>query len=85
MSNGLTRTSFKMACECKPRSVIVIDRKCNYSAFNGYRCTPSLYSKVQCTKCLAIWRTKAAYVDQAPDGELRYIKEGEQSKCNESS
>lgn len=40
--------------------------RANYSAFNGYRCTPSDYSEVGCTACGARWRTKAGYVNQLP-------------------
>ncbi|MBC9730694.1 hypothetical protein [Streptomyces sp. TRM68367] len=42
-------------------------RRANYSAFNGYRRTPSPYSLVHCGDCGALWRTKAAYVDTLPD------------------
>jgi hypothetical protein len=46
-------------------------RRANYSAFNGYRRTPSAYSLVHCPKCLpplgSLWRTRAAYVDALPD------------------
>lgn len=47
----------------------VLSRRCNYSAFNGYRRTPSAYSDVICpvTGCESIWRTKADYVDTLPD------------------
>lgn len=38
----------------------------NYSAFNGYRFTPSDYSEVRCERCGVRWRTKAAYVDTLP-------------------
>lgn len=41
----------------------VIDRRCNYSAFNGGHRTPSAYSSVRCAQCGSIWRTKASYVD----------------------
>ena len=41
---------------------------CNYSAFNGYRYTPSRYSLVHCRDCGALWRTTAKYVDQLEDG-----------------
>lgn len=41
-------------------------RKANYSAFNGYRRTPSAYSLVCCPACGRAWRTKAAYVDRLP-------------------
>jgi hypothetical protein len=44
----------------------VVMRRCNYSAFNGYRYTPSAYSLVECFApgCNWMTRTKAAYVDQ---------------------
>lgn len=45
----------------------VVTRKANYSAFNGYRYTPSDYSSVRCLECPKRWRTRAAYVDQLPD------------------
>lgn len=45
-------------------------RKANYSAFNGYRRTPSDYSDLTCTLCGGSWRTKAAYVDEIPDLEV---------------
>lgn len=38
----------------------------NYSAFNGYRFTPSDYSEVSCTVCERRWRTSAKYVDELP-------------------
>jgi len=47
---------------------VVLVRKGNYSAFNGYRFTPSEYSEVYCKTCRALGRTKAKYVDQLPDG-----------------
>jgi hypothetical protein len=48
---------------------VVLQRECNYSAFNGYHCTPSEYSAVKCRApgCGRVWRTKAAYVRQLPD------------------
>ncbi|MFJ1742427.1 hypothetical protein ACIOG4_27610 [Streptomyces microflavus] len=47
----------------------VVQRRCNHSAFNGYRRTTSPYSRVECTApgCSAAWRTKAAFVDRLPD------------------
>jgi hypothetical protein len=64
-------------CSCderhKPvrlRSWVVIQRECNHSAFSGYRWTPSAYSQVHCPQCLAVWRTKAAYVAQLEDGNF---------------
>lgn len=49
----------------------VINYKCNYSAFNGYKYTPSDYSLVKCnrTGCNGMWRTKARYVDTLPSLE----------------
>lgn len=40
----------------------VMDRHCNYSAFNGGHYTPSQYSACKCLSCGHIWRTKADYV-----------------------
>lgn len=45
---------------------VVTDYRCNYSAFNGYRRTPSDYSQVKCTECGTYWRSKGAYVDSLP-------------------
>jgi hypothetical protein len=50
---------------------VVRVRRGNYSAFNGYRFTPSAYSLVRCPACPATWRTKAAYVTHLPDEEVR--------------
>ena len=38
--------------------------KCNHSAFNGYRYTPSDYSEIHCLECNHFWRTKADYVEE---------------------
>jgi hypothetical protein len=46
---------------------VVLDRYCNHSAFNGYRCTPSSYSAVLCLSCKAYWRTNAKYTTQLRD------------------
>lgn len=45
----------------------VVDRECNYSAFNGRHRTPSDYSCLTCIRCGAVWRTKAKYVRQIAD------------------
>ncbi len=50
----------------KPRWVVV-QRRCNYSAFSGYHYTPSTYSLVRCLECGTFWRTKAAFVRTLPD------------------
>ncbi len=60
-------------CTCKtPKKErranwVVRDRLCNYSAFNGYRRTPSDYSLVICLVCSGLWRTKAEYVSTLSD------------------
>ena len=67
-----------VACVCpgtlaeKIKHWLVIDYKCNYSAFNGYHYTPSDYSAVVCTNddCRGSWRTKADYVDDLPAGKV---------------
>ena len=64
------------ACRCERSqdraSWLVTARRCNFSAFNGYRRTPSAWSEIRCVEelggCGERWRTKAAYVDQLPDG-----------------
>jgi hypothetical protein len=38
--------------------------RCNHSAFNGYRRTPSDYSGIRCLECGSFWRTKAKYVEE---------------------
>jgi hypothetical protein len=45
----------------------VLNRNCNFSAFNGYRETPSAYSSIRCLECGAVWRSKADYVMTLPD------------------
>jgi hypothetical protein len=45
----------------------VVQRQCNFSAFNGYHYTPSAWSLVLCGTCGRRWRTKAAYVGSLPD------------------
>jgi hypothetical protein len=47
---------------------VVTARRCNYSTFNGGRRTPSDYSEVRCPVDRLCWRTRAAYVDNLPDG-----------------
>jgi hypothetical protein len=58
-------------CKCGKRDAWrVLSYRCNYSAFNGGRFTPSDYSSVFCDHerggCGAVWRTKARYVDGLP-------------------
>ncbi len=66
------------ACNCGERSKptterawVVIQRMCNYSAFNGYHYTPSDYSSLNCHSCGAVWRTKAKYVDDIKSGNFK--------------
>ena len=68
-----------IACVCaeskKPlpqRNWVVLQRRCNYSAFNGYHWTSSDYSCVQCHGCGTCWRTKALYVQVLKDGSNKY-------------
>lgn len=42
-------------------------RNGNFSAFNGYRFTPSDYSAVRCLTCGEIWRTNADWVSGCRD------------------
>ena len=56
-------------CTCKPKDRskwYIVHYRCNYSAFNGNRRTPSDYSLVRCSACNTSWRTKAAYVYTLP-------------------
>lgn len=46
---------------------VVVQRRYNESAFNGYRRTPSEYSSIRCINTGDYWRTKAAYVNDLPD------------------
>ena len=71
--------SFSCHCPERKRSVterrwVVTQRRCNHSAFNGYRMTPSDYSTVWCLSCGAIGRTKAAYVDQLPNATAKQLR-----------
>lgn len=65
-----------VACRDKAHRHVVLMRNCNYSAFSGYRWTPSDYSLVRCTVTHRSWRTKAAYVDALPDavGDERQVE-----------
>lgn len=46
------------------RNWVIVDYKCNFSAFNGWRKQPSDYSSVRCVECGFSWRTKAGYVSK---------------------
>lgn len=69
--------SVSFNCHCPERSKpveerawVVVARKCNHSAFNGWRWTPSDWSEIWCRGCHAVGRTKAKYVDSLKDGEI---------------
>jgi hypothetical protein len=64
--------SGKVACKCRPRNLVVTQRRCNHSAFSGYRFTPSDYSAVKCLECGQHWRTKAGYVRDFPGAPERW-------------
>lgn len=82
-----------IACRCKGsladrlKNWVVVDYKCNHSAFSGYHRTPSDYSALKCNACGARWRTKAGYVYrvkyQKPADPLNEIEAGLAGlKCN---
>jgi hypothetical protein len=55
-----------LACRCPEpdRSKwVIVQFRCNHSAFSGYHRTPSAYSGIRCLGCGTFWRTKAAYVE----------------------
>jgi hypothetical protein len=57
----------QLTCSREHRaSWVVVQYRCNFSAFNGYHQTPSDYSCCRCDECGRVWRTKAAYVDTLP-------------------
>jgi len=71
-----------ISCHCEERGKPVVQRKwgvaqrrCNHSAFNGYRWTPSDYSSVVCLACGGHGRTKANYTTALPDVEPCAISE----------
>jgi hypothetical protein len=58
--------TYGCTCGRNPATWMIVHWRCNYSAFNGYRHTPSDYSLVTCLKCRRSWRTKAAYTNTLP-------------------
>ena len=54
-------------CDAPKSEWRVLDRYCNYSAFNGGHRTPSEYSACKCLRCDHVWRTKADYVGSLAD------------------
>ena len=69
--------SVSFGCHCperdKPatkRRWVVVRRRCNFSAFNGYKWRPSEYSLLHCRACKATGRTKARYVEDIRDGRI---------------
>lgn len=67
MSGGTTCKCKESTKKIEERNWVVVNRKCNYSAFNGYKRTPSDYSAIKCQSCIACWRTKAGYVKKLRD------------------
>lgn len=57
------------ACTAPLAEWVIVDYRCNYSAFNGYHHTASNYSSLRCNRCGERWRTKAKYVDRVPTQE----------------
>lgn len=51
-------------CDAPIEEWRVTTHKGNYSAFSGYRFTPSDYSQLTCKRCGTFWRTKADYVSR---------------------
>jgi hypothetical protein len=47
----------------------VLRRHWTRSAFDGYKKRWSKYSDVVCLKCVTLWRTKAAYVEELEDAK----------------
>ncbi len=61
---------------CKKRKehaafIVVLQRNERCSAFDGYRRKWSAYSELYCSACEQIWRTKASYVKEFPNGTVR--------------
>lgn len=64
MSGGVFCNCTERNEPIEKRAWVILDYKCNHSAFSGYHYTSSDYSAIQCSRCMAVWRTKAAYVDK---------------------
>lgn len=65
MSGGTCCKCLSVTDEYRRRHWRVWQRRCNYSAFNGYRYTPSAWSLVCCLICRALWRTTTNMSDTA--------------------
>lgn len=66
---GQSRKECEEVLECQREHRehwVVIQYKCNHSAFNGGHRTPSDYSEIACAECRRRWRTKARYADELP-------------------
>lgn len=59
------------------------DRYCNYSAFSGYRRTPSDYSQIHCGECGRTWRSKGIYVELLPGADPGPEKENNESPVHQ--
>ena len=53
---------------------IVIHRNCNYSHFEKPKGQKhySDYSLIKCTRCTGLFRTKASFTYELPDGKIDY-------------
>lgn len=61
------RKAIGRSAGCGSSWLAVRVRRANYSAFNGYRYTPSDYSEIVCLDCGRHWRSKAKGVAKLPD------------------
>lgn len=75
MSGSLMCNCGERLISLEERNWVIQDYKCNYSAFNGYRRTPSDYSCILCKTCGRSWRTKAKYVEKLREIEGRKWKD----------
>lgn len=59
-----------IVCKCpgpiadRLKNFEILTYKGNYSAFNGYKFEPSIYSSLRCKVCQSVWRSKATYVNK---------------------
>lgn len=62
-----------------PGVLVILHYRCNFSAFSGYRRTPSNYSSLLCCHCGNRFRTKAKYVNSLKiltNKQLEYVMRG---------
>lgn len=66
MSGG-TACTCKHSADDRTKFLVVIQRMCNHSAFNGGHRTHSAWSSIYCTKCQKLWRSKGFFVNTLRD------------------